>query len=328
MTDIDRGGEPVARGEPQHQPPFPIADLERATPYLASPFPAGSIGYAAMALSDSPDSAIANPYLPRAAWIARLDQVVGPPNWSMGEPTFPDHRTVGRSLTVCGTTRSEIGEGTTRWRQSDNALRGCARLFGIGRYLAELRRPVLAIGAGPGEVRRSANGRLIVDEALLTRLRAGYLEQVATLAGRFGAVLAHPHDPEAIPACDNPYGQLVRAAALAAGLSEADLANLILAMAGRAAREPKRASAVLDTLLARLPGPVAERTLAALVLSRTGGPSAVNGNGAHRTGGPARSRTAENGSSNGHPPAAPVMVGIDFRTMRPSTPDGEASDGH
>jgi hypothetical protein len=327
MTYTDRGDEPVARGAPQRQQSFPLDDLEQATPYLAAPFAAGSIGYAAMALSDAPDSAIANPYLPRAAWTARLDQVVGPRNWSMGEPTFPDYRTVGRSLTVCGATRSEVGEGTTRWRQSDNALRGCARLFGIGRYLAELPRPVIVIGPAPEEVHRSADGRLIIAGPLLARLRAGYMEGVGALAGRFGAVLAHPLDPAPHAACENPYGKLVRAAGLAAGLSEPDLANLILAMAGREAREPKRAAAVLDTLLARLPGPIAERTLVALVLPRSGGAGVTNGNGDAPRGDRARLVAVGNGNSNGHTPAGPVMVGIDFRTMRPSAPEEEAGDG-
>ena len=251
-------------------PKFPITDLDAAQPFLAAPFPAASIGYAARELSHDHDDAIVNPYLPRPSWAGRLDQVVGSRNWSMTEPTFPDYRTVSQTMTICGVTRSSLGEGTSRWLQSDTALRSCLRLVGLGLYLSEVTRHQVRIGTAPDMVQRDARGRLVVGDKLLELLREEYLREISALRDRFGPILYHPQDRNDATTSANPYGRLVRSTAAGLGIEPAELANIILAVAGWPTRTPEKAAGVLDELLSRIPEHIAQQTLVALTVTRAG----------------------------------------------------------
>jgi hypothetical protein len=119
-------------------------------------------------------------------------------------------------------------------------------------------------------VQRDARGRLVVGDKQLRLLREEYLREVAALRDRFGAILYHPQDRNDAATSANPYGRLVRSTAGGLGVEPAELANIILAVAGWPTRTPEKAAGVLDELLSRIPEHVAQQTLIALSVTRAG----------------------------------------------------------
>jgi len=103
---------------------------------LAEFFPAKHVSWKPQATKGSKALAVA--YIDARVVSRRLDEVVG------GDWEFhwaPDGDNVRGSLTVCGSTREDVGEqgdgpqGKTRKAAVSDALKRCAAHFGIGRYL-------------------------------------------------------------------------------------------------------------------------------------------------------------------------------------------------
>jgi hypothetical protein len=289
-----------SRGRPS-PPTFPVADLTAAAPFLMAPFAADGVGF--LARRTSPQSSWANvfPYITVGDVEARLTLVVGPDHWSLGKPVVCDGGSVSRRLTVLGVTQSDVGEGASRSIQASSACKRCAIHFGIGRYLKSMRPVRLELGDGPNKLPTTRKGSPYVPDRMLAGLRATYEREVQRLSPVFGPVLVHPpgawapptavtpnpdangsrstaatagpdasgarSTPAAVSA--NPHGERVRDAAAQRGMNVAQLANLILAAAGRPAQPPREAAALLDRLLARIPQDVAERVLATLGLEPT-----------------------------------------------------------
>jgi hypothetical protein len=338
-TTQTRSSRPRGRPSP---PTFPVADLTAAGPFLLAPFTADAIGFLARRIS--PQSAWANvfPYITVADVEGRLTLVVGPDNWSLGKPVVCDGGSVSRRLTVFGVTHSDVGEGGSRSIQASTACKRCAIHFGIGRYLKLIRPVRLELGDGRDKLPTTGKGSPYVPDRMLAGLRATYEREVQRLSPVYGPVLVHPPDPWArptVPAPDtqsnangngngngnpttpaqNPHGDRVRNAAAARGMNEDQLANLILAAAGRPAQPPREAAALLARLLARIPRDVAERVLATLALK----PSTAAAPRSRRAAPPAASDDQQpHAAERPHSPSGTVSV--DFAELGPD-PDSLAA---
>ncbi len=105
---------------------------------LAEPFPAKVIQWKPQATRKDGDKALAVAYIDARDVMRRLDDVVGG-EWGFEWQPIGD--AVKGSLTVCGVTRSDVGEegdgpmGKTIKAAVSDALKRCAVHFGIGRYL-------------------------------------------------------------------------------------------------------------------------------------------------------------------------------------------------
>ena len=266
---------PVPEVPERQREALPVRSLADARRWLAAPFPGACVGYLPNKLGQNSQWAAVFPYVDVTAIQDRLDLVVGPDGWShtVGEV---DDRTLVVTMRVPGIEHSEVGQGNDRWSQSANALKRCARHFGIGRYLTQL--PMVRLKVGE-QVPVNRSGSPYITDQLLAQLRATYERQVSQLEGRFGAVLPHPGvgagehegeapthpevDPDAgSPGDDaNPHGARVRDEANARGLEDAQLANVILAAAGARDKPPEVAAARLEEMLRRIPEAIAARTL-------------------------------------------------------------------
>lgn len=115
---------------------------------LAAPFPAEVIRWAPVEYDQTRTRVKVVPYVPDWAVMDRLDEVVGPAEWTFDFEVLPDGTTKGK-LTICGVTKCSRGS-TTRdagvdvsfgWKaRADTAvsLTGAAVLFGIGRDLRRM----------------------------------------------------------------------------------------------------------------------------------------------------------------------------------------------
>lgn len=287
-TTHTRPSRPRGRPSP---PTLPVADLTAAGPFLLAPFAADAIGFLARRISPQSAWAKVFPYITVGDVEARLTLAVGPDNWSLGKPVVCDGGSVSRRLTVLGVTQSDVGEGSSRSIQASSACKRCAIHFGIGRYLKSIRPVQLELGTGPGKLPTTRKGGPYVPDGMLAGLRATYEREVQRISPIYGPVLVHPPDPWAKPTvaapdtqsnpntngdgdgastpARNPHGDRVRNAAAERGMTEDQLANVILAAADRPALPPRQAAALLDRLLARIPQDVAERVLATLGLKPT-----------------------------------------------------------
>ena len=105
---------------------------------LAEPFPAKVIQWKPQATRKDGDKALAVAYIDARDVMRRLDDVIGG-GW--GFEWEPIGNAVKGSLTVCGITRSDVGEegdgpmGKTIKAAVSDALKRCAVHFGVGRYL-------------------------------------------------------------------------------------------------------------------------------------------------------------------------------------------------
>lgn len=106
---------------------------------LAEPFPAKVIQWKPQATRKEGDKALAVAYIDARDVMRRLDDVVGG-EWGFYWEPIGDTAVKG-ILTVCGVTRSDVGEegdgpmGKTIKAAVSDALKRCAVHFGIGRYL-------------------------------------------------------------------------------------------------------------------------------------------------------------------------------------------------
>lgn len=120
---------------------------------LAAPFASTLVQWKSQAISKDKTRALMVPYVDARAIMDRLDAVC-PGEWSFdlevvqGVPvrgtTYP---TVKGTLTICGVSRSDIGEGDpttdagTLKAAASDALKRAAVHFGVGRYLYDLESP-------------------------------------------------------------------------------------------------------------------------------------------------------------------------------------------
>jgi len=279
-TGVTNGAVPAAEvpgiDDAQDLPARSLAEAHQA---LSAPFPGACIGYLPTRLGANSQWAAVFPYVDVTAIQDRLDLVVGPDRWTH-EVSAIDGATLGCRLRLYDVAHCEVGQGTDRWSQSANAFKRCARHFGVGRYLTQL--PPLRLKLGDG-IPVNSKGRPYVTDQLLEMLRRQYEEQVRAASDRFGAILPHPgvgagdsegelpthpeveteaqtKDPVSSSTA-TPYKTLLRMLASTGEIDPAKLANLIYAAVGEPPRPGARAAAALDTLLARIPEEVAQRTL-------------------------------------------------------------------
>lgn len=106
---------------------------------LAQPFDAASIQWKPGATSKDKSKALALAYADTRDYLDRLDQVAGP-NWSDDYQVLDGGRRVVCRLTICGTTRTDVGEcadndqNTTTSASAQAFKRACSK-FGLGRFL-------------------------------------------------------------------------------------------------------------------------------------------------------------------------------------------------
>jgi hypothetical protein len=225
---------PVTAGSESERETLPVRSLADARRWLAAPFPGVCVGYLPNKLGPNSQWAAVFPYVDVTAIQDRLDLVVGPDGWSHSVAEVDD-KTLVVTMRVFGTEHSEVGQGNDRWSQSANALKRCARHFGIGRYLTQL--PIVRLKLNE-QIPVNRNGSPYITDQVLDQLRARYERQVSQLEGRFGAVLPHPGvgagehegeapthpevDPDAgSPSDANPHGARVGDDANARGSQDA-----------------------------------------------------------------------------------------------------------
>jgi hypothetical protein len=308
METTQNTNSPVTAASESRRGALPVRSLADARRWLAAPFPGVCVGYLPNKLGPNSQWAAVFPYVDVTAIQDRLDLVVGPDGWSHSVAEVDD-KTLVVTMCVLGTEHSEVGQGNDRWSQSANALKRCARHFGIGRYLTQL--PIVRLKLNE-QIPVNRNGSPYITDQLLDQLRARYERQVSELEGRFGAVLPHPGvgagehegeapthpevDPDAgSPSDANPHGVRVRDEANARGLQDAQLANLILAAAGAQHKPPEEAASQLGEMLSRIPETVAQRALASVAEMPAVGPSGAVSGEAAQPSAPVRS-----GEADGH----------------------------
>jgi len=216
-----------------------------------------------------------------AAIQDRLDQVVGPDGWGHNVAAL-DETTLVVMMTVLGAEHSEVGQGSDRWSQSANAFKRCARHFGIGRYLTQL--PIVRLKLGE-QIPVNGKGSPYITDKLLEQLRGTYERQARELEDRFGAILPHPGvgagehegeppthpevEPDALAPLDtrtaepqpNDDGGRVKRHAAENSVDDTKLANLIREASGQDTLPPARALMALPHMLARIPAPIADKTI-------------------------------------------------------------------
>jgi hypothetical protein len=109
---------------------------------LSAPFPENELRVRVGATSENTGKALAIPYIDARCVMDRLDDVVGPANWSYEYQwiiTASGHIAADGKLTVMGVTRCDCGEadaeGEPYKAAVSDTLKRCAVGFGIGRYL-------------------------------------------------------------------------------------------------------------------------------------------------------------------------------------------------
>lgn len=119
--------------------------LEQIRDELAAPFPSHLVKWRALKVDEEKGRALVVAYVATVSVMDRLDEVVGPDEWTYDFDLLADRTTKGK-LTVLGVTKCNRGgvEGKSI-SASDRAkgdtsdgLKRCAVLFHIGRYLARV----------------------------------------------------------------------------------------------------------------------------------------------------------------------------------------------
>lgn len=194
---------------------------------------------------DGKKQAIVVAYIDARAVQDRLDDVVGPENWSFDwEPLVTGNGTVTvakGTLTICGVSKSDVGDAgktePTKASVSD-ALKRAAVMWGIGRYIYAL--DVMFTG-----VEMRGKNEIIPAEDL-KRLRAALLRQGSAQPAREDA--AH-HTPAkapakataptkpAQPAAPVPGWAALRAMAMALDISPTDWKDTVGALTGKSGQE-------------------------------------------------------------------------------------------
>jgi hypothetical protein len=170
-----------------------LTSLAAAAQELRRPFTAEATEFLCIAAyrpRSGPGKAVVAPYVARMAVEKRLDEVVGAENWWVAyRESNPGEFSVVCSLTVFEVTKESYGRGETSWSQEANSFKRAARLFGVGRYLAEMRPVHLEIGDGAHQVQPRGKGH-VVSDTLAAKLREQLAERVeVTYVERYGRPL-------------------------------------------------------------------------------------------------------------------------------------------
>jgi hypothetical protein len=121
---------------------------------LLAPFPAEMVGWKAQATIRDGSKAMAVAYVDARAVADRLDETVGPENWSdgysvLGEQTgsFGKEVVVACRLTVLGVTKEDVGVGEDAKSAYSDAFKRAAVKHGVSRYLYSLPKQWVAYDA-------------------------------------------------------------------------------------------------------------------------------------------------------------------------------------
>jgi hypothetical protein len=135
---------------------------------LAAPFAIEQVEVKPAAVREDGSAALALPYADWRVYANRLDEVVGPANWSIQLIPWGETRIIAR-LTICGITKDASGEGGTSGdencgtsAEAQAKKRACAE-FGVGRYLYSLPQ-VWGNGKGNRKAFRFDNPKGIVEQ--------------------------------------------------------------------------------------------------------------------------------------------------------------------
>lgn len=115
---------------------------------LLAPFAAEMVSWKAQATTRDGSKAMAVAYVDARAVADRLDETVGPENWSdqysvLGEQTgsFGKEVVVACRLTVLGVTKEDVGVGEDAKSAYSDAFKRASVKFGVSRYLYSLPKP-------------------------------------------------------------------------------------------------------------------------------------------------------------------------------------------
>ena len=191
---------------------FPCTSLAEALPHLRRPPGAAAVRFKIQ--NAAGDAGQVATYVDARLVYDRLDQVCGEQWWArfaplaralvsrrLGEEEAPPLY-VRCQLTLYGVTREDVGEGHDPKAAFSDAVKRAAVTFGVGRVLYAMRLPWLNAGEADGELRRNAQGQLVLDERTEAWCREKYerwLEERGSC--QFGAPLEHravgrPDEPD------------------------------------------------------------------------------------------------------------------------------------
>jgi hypothetical protein len=167
----------------------PVGDLRAARELLGRPFLPAAAEFLVISAKEGGSLASIATYLSRTSIEDRLDCVVGAENWEA--VPIPEAECVKCELTIFGTTKASLGQGSDRRAQEANAFKRAAKAFGVGRYLytrAAIRKPI-----GSGSMQVTVRGRsAYIPDDLVAQLRKEYGEYLRQVAiPRFGCPLDH-----------------------------------------------------------------------------------------------------------------------------------------
>jgi hypothetical protein len=167
----------------------PVGDLRAARELLGRPFMPAAAEFMVISAKEGGSRASIATYLSRTSIEDRLDFVVGAENWEA--VPVPEAECVKCELTIFGTTKASLGQGSDRRAQEANAFKRAAKAFGVGRYLYTRGSIWKPIGGGSMQVTVRGRAAYIPDD-LVAQLRkeyGQYLRQVAI--PMFGYPLDH-----------------------------------------------------------------------------------------------------------------------------------------
>jgi hypothetical protein len=265
-----------------------MTTLSDLLPRLTEPFPSDLIELKPGALTQSQDRALALAYADSRVYQDRLDQVVGPANWSVA---FSLH-TAGAicTLTICGVTKSDVGDFPLDYSDKANEnrattaaaqafKRACAQ-FGLGRYLytlphlwADYDRDRKLFLDPSGLVRR------LYHTAGLAAFVSAPASSAAQPSAALPAQLSRPADPQRLATARAALAEAERTTATATPSDRASdaqlglIARLIIGLRQAASDEDDTADA-LDALgerfqLADLADQTSKERLRAYALAKT-----------------------------------------------------------
>lgn len=178
-----------------------MTTLEEARLALAAPFPIEFIELKPGTISKDKTRCLPMPYVDKRAYEDRLDEVVGPGNWSVSYQPWGSDAALC-SLTILGVTKQDVGECNEPKDPNRATIiiaqafkRACSS-FGLGRYLYHL--PKVWTDHAPDDFIKIPNARQVVYQMYA---KAGLLKRdgVVVLPAAFngygaGTLLTHLDD--------------------------------------------------------------------------------------------------------------------------------------
>lgn len=176
-------------------------DWTRLGKALAAPFGSEEVEWRPQGKSGANSKTQVIAYITSAAIQERLDAVMGAGAWSFTwEPLVVDGgevRVAKGALTLLGVVKEDVGTASN-WEPSKgcvtDALKRCATLWGIGRYLRNL-----------PDIWVTLDGQGHISEGTLTKLREGLQRRAAEANGQRSASNGQgAHDLRTLPAGAHP----------------------------------------------------------------------------------------------------------------------------